>query len=256
VVIAEGEHSKILDQQAMLTVLNEIKETITPTTNDPSTKTNPTTTTTTTDTETPITTTMSTPLAGKIAIITGATKGIGRSTAKHLISLGAKVVVSYGGDAPAAEAFIKEFGADHATAVQADGGSLEGVEKLIKATIDKHQKIDILIPNAGRLPMTDIEHLDEANFDKTFALNVKGPMFLVQKAVPYMPEGGRIVLVSTTQNFASTVTPPYMLYCATKGAIDQMTRLLAKDLAKKGITVNCVAPGPTGTDLFFELSAA
>ncbi|KAJ9663176.1 hypothetical protein H2198_000937 [Neophaeococcomyces mojaviensis] len=195
---------------------------------------------------------MSAPLAGKIALITGATKGIGRSTAKHLISLGAKVVVSYGGDTAGAEAFIKEVGAENAIAIQGDAGSLDGIDQLVQATVQKHQKIDILIPNAGRLSMTDIEHLDEANFDKSFAINVKGPMFLVQKVIPYMPAGGKIVFVSTTQNFASTVTPPYMLYCATKGAIDQMTRVLAKDLAKKNINVNCVAPGPTGTDLFFE----
>lgn len=195
---------------------------------------------------------MSAPLAGKVAVITGGTKGIGLSTAKHLINLGAKVVASYGGDAKAAEAFTKDVGAERTLTVQADGGSLAGIDTLIKATLDKYQKIDILIPNAGVLQMKDIEHVTEADYEKSFNLNVKGPMFLAQKAIPHMPEGGRIIFVSTTQNFASTVTPPYFLYCATKGAIDQMTRTLAKDLAKKNINVNCVAPGPTGTDLFLE----
>lgn len=195
---------------------------------------------------------MSASLAGKVAIITGGTKGIGLSTAKLLVGLGAKVVASYGGDSKAADAFVKELGSDKVTAVQADGGSLAGIDTLIKATVEKHKKIDILIPNAGVLQMVDIEHLTEANYEKSYNLNVKGPMFLVQKALPYIPEGGKIILVSTTQNFASTVTPAYMLYCTTKGAIDQLTRTLAKGLASKGINVNCVAPGPTGTDLFLE----
>jgi len=162
------------------------------------------------------------------------------------------VVASYGRDTSAAHAFINEVGAENALAVQADGGSLTGIDTLIKATIDTYHKIDILIPNAGLLKLTTIEHVTEADFEKSFNLNVKGPMFLAQKAIPYMGEGGRIIFVSTTQNYASTVTAPYFLYCATKGAIDQMTRTLAKDLARKGITVNCVAPGPTGTDLFLE----
>ena len=195
---------------------------------------------------------MSTSLAGKVAVITGGTKGIGASTAKLLVILGAKIVVSYGGDSKAAEAFLGEVGAENATAVQADGGSLAGIDRLIKATIEKHQKIDILIANAGVLQMVDVAHLTEAAFEKSFSLNVKGPMFLVQQALPYMSEGGRIIFVSTTQNFASTVSSPYMLYCATKGAVDQMVRTMAKDLAQKGINVNAVAPGPTATDLFLD----
>jgi 3-oxoacyl-[acyl-carrier protein] reductase len=83
-------------------------------------------------------------------------------------------------------------------------------------------------------------------------MNVKGPYFLAQKAAPHMKHGGRIIFVSTTQCVASTVTGNYLLYCSTKGAIEQMTRVLSKDLARSGILVNAVAPGPTGTELFLK----
>ncbi|KAK4917987.1 hypothetical protein LTR66_016904 [Elasticomyces elasticus] len=197
-------------------------------------------------------------LSGKVAIITGGTAGIGAATAKHPVSLGAKVTVTYGSNSAAAEKFVQELGAEHVTAIQADGGSIEGCEKLVKSVVEKHGKIDILIPNAGRLPMTDLEHFTEAEFEKTFALNVKGPLIVKdsttqERSNTLMPSSClRYNADTESQNFASTVTPPYLLYCATKGAIDQMTRCLAKDLAKKGINVNAVAPGPTGTDLFFE----
>lgn len=195
---------------------------------------------------------MSTPLSGKIAIITGGTKGIGAATAKKLVSLGAKVVVSYSGDASAADSLTQELGPENLTAIKSDSGSVSGIEALVSATVAKHGKIDIAIANAGVLVMVDVAHLTEEAFDRSYSLNVKGPMFLANRVLPHMSEGGRIIFVSTSQNFASTVTPPYMLYCSTKGAIDQMTRTMAKDLATRGINVNCVAPGPTGTDLFRE----
>lgn len=192
-------------------------------------------------------------LSGKVAIVTGGSKGIGAATATALVKLGANVVINYGRDSAAAETLVKTLGSKHAFAVQADAGSISGIEKLVKASVEKFGKIDILIPNAGILPMKDIESTTEADFDNTFNLNVKGPYFLVQKALPYIPRGGSIILVSTTQNHASTVNGPYTLYCTSKGAIEQLVRLLSKDLqSKKGIRVNAVAPGPTGTDLFYE----
>jgi len=193
------------------------------------------------------------PLSGKVAVVTGGSKGIGAATATALVKLGAKVVINYGRDSSTAENLVKTLGSSNAYAVQADAGTVSGVEQLVNATVEKYGKIDILIPNAGILPMKDVEHTSESDFDRAFGLNVKGPYFLVQKAIPHMAKGSSIVLISTTQNFASTVSAPYTLYCATKGAIDQLARVLSKDLqAKNGIRVNAVAPGPTGTELFYE----
>lgn len=119
-------------------------------------------------------------------------------------------------------------------------------------TVDRFGKIDIVIPNAALLPMNNLETAMEAAFDQCFALNVKGPCFLVQKAVPYMSARSRVILLSTTLTVASTVTANYLLYNASKGAIEQMARVMSKELAPKGIMVNAVAPGPTAPELFLK----
>ena len=195
---------------------------------------------------------MSQPLSGKVALITGGSKGIGKATSLALHYLGAKVVINYGRDSAAANAFVKELGEDTAHAIQADAGSIPGVEKLVNETISKYGRLDIVIPNAGVLAMKTVSATSEADFDHSFALNVKGPYFLVQKAIPHLGPGSSIVLISTTQCTASTVSAPYTLYNATKGAIEQMTRTISKDLSPKDISVNCVSPGPTGTELFLQ----
>ncbi len=92
----------------------------------------------------------------------------------------------------------------------------------------------------------------EAAFDAHMDLNVKGPLFLVQKAAPHIRPGGRVIFVSTGLNTATGLSPAYLLYVASKGAVDQMVRALSKELAPRGITVNAVAPGPTGTELFYK----
>ncbi|KKY28826.1 putative short-chain dehydrogenase reductase [Phaeomoniella chlamydospora] len=194
-------------------------------------------------------------LTGKVALITGGTKGIGAALAFRLRQAGANIVVSYNSDSAGAEAFVSQHGGpEHVLAVKADAGSVTDSEVLVQKAVEKFGKISILVPMAGILHMADLAGTTEETFDTAYRINVKGPYFLVQKAVPFMETGGKIVLISTTQNHASSVTPPYLLYCSTKGAIEQMTRILSKDLirAPKHISINCVAPGPTATELFLK----
>jgi 3-oxoacyl-[acyl-carrier protein] reductase len=119
-------------------------------------------------------------LKGKVAVITGGSKGIGRATALKLAAEGASIVINYGRDSEAAKEVIDKIGSDRALAVQADAGSIPGIESLVKQTIDRFGKIDILMPNAGVMLMRDLEHTTEEDFDRTFNLNVKGPFFLAQ----------------------------------------------------------------------------
>ncbi|KAJ5577630.1 uncharacterized protein N7459_006594 [Penicillium hispanicum] len=191
-------------------------------------------------------------LTGKVALITGSSKGIGKATALRLASEGASLAINYLSDSAAANSLVEQIGTDRALAVQADVSNLSDLDRLVDATVAKFGKIDIVIPNAGYLPMKNLERTTEADFDKTYNLLVKGPFFLAQKAVKHIPSGGRIIFVSTGVTAFSSVAPAYLLYASAKGAIEQMTRIMAKDLAPKGILVNAVAPGPTSTELFLE----
>ena len=165
---------------------------------------------------------------------------------------GARVALNYSRDSSQAKRFVSELGPSHAIAIQADAGSIVGAEKMVQEAVQEYGRIDVLILNAGIMPMKTVETTSEEDFDKIFALNVKGPYFLVQKALPHMKAGSRVIFVSTSVIHASQLSPPYTLYASTKGAIEQMTHAFAKDLGTKGITVNAVAPGPTGTELFMR----
>jgi len=194
-------------------------------------------------------------LAGKVALITGGSKGIGAATALRFAELGAKVAIAYSSDASAADETLKQLNSKTAgLAIKADAATIEGVTYIVNETVKTFGKIDILVPMAGVMFMSPLSATTEENFDTSYALNVKGPYFLAQKAVPHMPQGGRIIFIGTSVNNASTVSPAYLLYCSTKGAIEQMTRVMAKELGTpdKDISVNCVSPGPTGTALFYK----
>ncbi|RAH79611.1 putative short chain dehydrogenase/ reductase [Aspergillus japonicus CBS 114.51] len=169
-------------------------------------------------------------LQGKVALVTGASRGIGRATALALANKGASVVINYISSSAAAEEVVLQIGADRAIAVQADISRRKKISCLTKATVDRFGKIDTLILNTGLLWQ-------------------QGD--LASEAAPFIPDGGRVMLFSTSLAAFSMVTPNYLLYTASKGAIEQMTRVLAKDLGKRQITVNTIAPGPIGTDAYF-----
>jgi len=189
-------------------------------------------------------------LLGKVAIVTGGSKGIGAATAQRLAKDGAKVVITYSSDSASANALIKTIGSDRAIAVKSDAGKISDIEALIKTTIKTYGRIDILVASAGILPYSSLETTTEQGYDAAFDLNVKGPYFLAQKAAPFLTSGSRIIFISTSLCQASNLSPAYLLYLATKGAIEQMVRVLAKDLTSKNIMVNAVSPGPTDTPLF------
>ncbi|RAL59958.1 hypothetical protein DID88_000584 [Monilinia fructigena] len=192
------------------------------------------------------------PLSGKVALVTGGSKGIGRAISLRLARDGAKVVVNYSNDSSAAEEVISLIGEENSMAIKADAGNVEEISRLIDTAVEKYGKIDILVACTATMKLNELENVTGTEFDQTFNLNVKGPLFLAQKSVPHMAPGSRIILFSTTQCHASTVTPNYLTYIMSKGAIEQMTRGLSKDLARKGIMVNTVAPGPTSTELFLK----
>ncbi|KAB8360919.1 hypothetical protein FH972_024651 [Carpinus fangiana] len=191
-------------------------------------------------------------LAGKVAVITGGNTGIGKATALKLAEQGASIVINYLVDPPAADTLVEQIGADRATAVQGDASKLGEIQKLVDAAVAKFGKIDILFANAAVMRMRDLESTTEEEFDLIYSTNVKGPYFLCQKAAPHMPPGSRVILVSTGVCSLSQVPPTYLLYASAKGAIEQMTHVMSKDLARRGILVNAIQPGPIGTDFFYQ----
>ncbi|KAI0924128.1 hypothetical protein AcW1_006331 [Taiwanofungus camphoratus] len=201
---------------------------------------------------------MALPLAGKTAIVTGSSRSIGAAVARRLAADGANVVVNYVSNASAAASVVDSInagatsGAGKAISVQADVGSTKGTQRLLDEAIRIFGKLDILVLNAAVMGSAALADVSEEFFDKHFNVNVKAPFFMIKAAAPLMKEGGRIILFSTSLTRASAIAPNYLVYAATKGAIDQMTRVLAKDLGARGITVNTVSPGPIDTDMFRE----
>lgn len=188
----------------------------------------------------------------KVALVTGASRGIGRAIAQRLASDGAAVIVNYAGNVKHAEETVTmiENAGGRAVAVQADVSKVADVRRLFDATIEHFGRIDFLINNAGSMFTKPIVDVQEDEFDRLFAVNVKGTFFCCQEAAKRMTDGGRIV------NFSSSTTvlmlPGYGTYVATKGAVEQLSHVLAKELGSRGITVNVVSPGPTDTELFSE----
>jgi len=188
----------------------------------------------------------------KVALVTGASRGIGAAVAERLAGDGFTVVVNYAGSQAPAEALVRKIEAagGRALAAQGDVANPEAVKRMFDAAEAAFGGVDVLVNNAGIMALAPLAQSDDALFDRHVAVNLKGSFNTMREAARRLRAGGRIV------NFSSSVVgllqPTYGVYAATKAAIEAMTSVLAKEMRGRGITVNAIAPGPTATDLFFD----
>ena len=191
-----------------------------------------------------------TTLSGKTALVTGASRGMGRASALALARMGAQVLVHYSSGVKEAETVVAEIrkAGGRADAVAADLSAPDGAHKLarqVRAVVG--DRLDILVANAGVSKAATIEETSVEDFDRLFAVNVRAPFFLVQQLLPIMPEGSSVVFLSSLAARAVVGTIP--AYAATKGAIDTLVKHFASMLGARGIRVNAVAPGVVQTDM-------
>jgi 3-oxoacyl-[acyl-carrier protein] reductase len=188
----------------------------------------------------------------KVAIVTGASGGIGAAVAERLAKDGFTVVVNYAGNAASAEVVVAKIEAagGQAVAAKADVSDGAAVARMFDSAETAFGGVDVLINNAGIMNTAPIEDSDDALFERHIAVNLKGTFNTLREAARRLRDGGRIV------NFSSSVTgllqPTYGVYAATKAAVEAMTSVLAKELRGRNITVNAIAPGPTATKLFLD----
>ncbi|WP_144110632.1 SDR family oxidoreductase [Paraburkholderia sp. BCC1886] len=195
---------------------------------------------------------MNTASRTRVAIVTGASRGIGAAVAQRLAKDGLAVVINYASSATEADALVAELkaGGGHAIAVKADVANPDDVRRLFDITEKQLGKVDVLVNNAGVLKMLPLAETSDALYDQTFGINVRGTFNTLREAAGRMNDGGRIV------NFSSTTLalnmPGYAIYNATKAAVEAFTHVFAKELRGRNITVNAVAPGPVATSLFLD----
>lgn len=194
-------------------------------------------------------------LKGKVALVTGSATGIGAGIVRKLSSEQAQVVINYYGDdqKSLAEDLIAEIaqaGGAEARICQADVGDLSSLTELFRFSTETFGKLDILVNNAVTSAMAPVSEFTEEQFDKVFRVNVKGVFFACQLGAKTLGDGGRIINLSS--NSTSLMLPNYGLYDASKGAVEQITRVLSKELGPRGITVNAVSPGPIYTPIWDE----
>lgn len=189
-------------------------------------------------------------LKGKTAIVTGASRGIGRGIALKLGKLGAAVVINYVNNAEQADEVTAEINntKGQAVSIQADMRHIREIETLFDRAIEKFGTVNILINNAGTILYKKVEEVTEEEFDNIFNSNVKGLFFACQQAARKLADGGKIINISSS--VTRLMMPTYGAYAATKGAVEQLTKVLAKELGHRGIAVNAILPGPTDTELF------
>ncbi len=190
--------------------------------------------------------------ATRVAIVTGASRGIGAAVAERLARDGFAVVVNYAGDAAPAEALVRKLEAagGRALAARADVSDPGAVRGLFEAAETAFGGVDVLVNNAGIMTLANVADTEDAAFDRLVAVNLKGTFNALREAARRLRAGGRII------NFSSSVVgllqPTYAAYAATKAGVEALTGVLAKELRGRNITVNAIAPGPTATDLFLH----
>jgi 3-oxoacyl-[acyl-carrier protein] reductase len=190
--------------------------------------------------------------ANQVAIVTGASRGIGAEIARRLAKDGFSVAINYASSSAEADALAAELQANgtKAIAVKADVSKADQVRSLIEVTEQQLGKVDVLVNNAGVLKAVPLAETSDALYDQTFDINVRGTFNTLREAAARLNDGGRIV------NFSSTTLglnmPGYAIYNATKAAVEAFTRVFAKELRGRDITVNAVAPGPVATSLFLD----
>ena len=191
-------------------------------------------------------------LEGKVAIVTGSSRGIGKEIVMRLAQQGAKVIVNYRSSPDEAEKVVNkiEQQGGEATVIQADVSQVDQSKQLVEKTVEKYDQLDILVSNAGIEHFAKLEEITLEDFNRVFSVNVAGQLFVAQAAAAYLPRGGRIVLTSSVS--AKMAVFYHTLYAASKAAVSAMVRNLALELGERGITINAIAPGGTATDMAKE----
>jgi 3-oxoacyl-[acyl-carrier protein] reductase len=187
-------------------------------------------------------------LTGKVAIVTGASKGIGAAIAKSLAAEGASVVVNYASSKAGADAVVSAISSTggKAVAVQGDVATASGAQGIIDAAIKNFGRIDVLVNNSGVYEFSPIENFTEEHYNKIFNVNVLGLLRTTQAAVKHLGEGGSIINIGSV---VTTLAPPNSaVYTGTKGAVDAITKVLAHELGPKKIRVNSINPGMVETE--------
>jgi 3-oxoacyl-[acyl-carrier protein] reductase len=189
-------------------------------------------------------------LAGKVALVTGGSRGIGAAIAKRLAADGASVAITYSKATEAASLTVKEIerGGGKAIAIQADAADADAVKKAVEKTVTTLGRLDVLVNNAGTIVPAPVEETTLTDFDRVFAINVRGTFVATQAALKHLKPGGRIIMIGSCLG-ERVFMPGAAPYSATKGAVKMFTQGLARELGARGITVNNVQPGPIDTEL-------
>lgn len=192
------------------------------------------------------------PTQNKVALVTGASRGIGAAIAERLALDGFTVIVNYSRGEAQADAVVSkiEQAGGKAIAAQADVSDGAAVSRMFASAQQAFGGVDVLVNNAGIMTLSAVAETDDAAFDRLIDINLKGTFNTLREAAKHLNNGGRII------NFSSTVVglyqPTYGVYAATKAAVEALSRVLTKEMRGRQITVNTVAPGPTATDLFLN----